>query len=74
MQQLFHNRDVEDRLSERQSCTKTSKRRNVSYNNREDHIIDIEKKLMKKYRMGYSQLHKYLVAKTYQQEFSNPIY
>ena len=44
-------------------------RKNVSYNQREDYIQDIENKLMKKYRMGYSQLHKHLVVKRGQQEF-----
>tara|TARA_Y100001968_G_scaffold327710_1_gene373304 strand:- start:1668 stop:1892 length:225 start_codon:yes stop_codon:yes gene_type:complete len=74
MQQLVYKRDVEDRISEGYSNLEKPKRRNVSYNNRESHILDIEKKLMKKYRMGFSQLHKYLIARTYQQEFGNPIY
>ena len=34
------------------------------------HIQKMETKLMEKYRLGYSQLHKLLVLKTAQQEFS----
>ena len=46
------------------------KSRQVSYNKQEKHIQKMETKLMEKYRLGYSQLHKALVLKTAQQEFS----
>ena len=46
------------------------KSRQVTYKRQEKHIQKMESKLMEKYRLGYSQLHKLLVLKTAQQEFS----
>lgn len=46
------------------------KSRQVSYNKREKHIQKMESKLMEKYRIGYSQLHKVMVLKMAQQEFN----
>ena len=48
-----------------------TKRRNVSYNIYEGHIQDIEDKLMKKYRCGYSALHKILIREKAEQIMSN---
>ena len=53
-----------------QLSTPTTK--HVSYNHREQHIIDSQNKLMKKYRLGYSQLVKMLILKADQQEFIHP--
>lgn len=47
-----------------------SSKKHVSYNKHEDYIGDIEIKLMKKYRCGYSALHKMLVVKEGRQQFS----
>ena len=47
-------------------------RKNVSYNKYEDHIQQMEKELMKKHRLGYSGLHKFLILKESQQHFSIP--
>jgi hypothetical protein len=44
----------------------------VSYGKRDGHIKEAEEKLMNKYRMGYSQLHKHLVLKEYSNQFSAP--
>ena len=44
-------------------------RKNVSYNKYEDHIQRIEKELMKKHRLGYSALVKFLILKEGQQQF-----
>jgi hypothetical protein len=49
----------------------TSKR-HVSYGRRDIHIKEAEERLMTKYRMGYSQLHKYLVLKEGINQFSTP--
>jgi hypothetical protein len=40
-----------------------SRKKHISYNRREDYIQNIEEELMKKYRVGYSGLHKLLVLK-----------
>ena len=40
-----------------------SRKKHISYNKREDYIQNIEEELMKKYRVGYSGLHKLLVLK-----------
>ena len=47
-------------------------RKNVSYNKYEDHIQRIEKDLMKKHRLGYSALVKFLILKEGQQQFGIP--
>ena len=47
-------------------------RKNVSYNKYEDHIQKIEKELMKKHRLGYSALVKFLILKEGQQQFGIP--
>ena len=44
-------------------------KKHISYNCREEYIMDIEKKLMSKYRVGYSSLHKMLVVKEGNQQF-----
>ena len=49
----------------------TSKR-HVSYGRRDTHIKEAKERLMTKYRMGYSQLHKYLVLKEGINQFSTP--
>ena len=62
MQQVLYNRDLI-----RQS--NKGIRKNVSYNKYEDHIQRIEKELMKKHRLGYSALVKFLILKEGQQQF-----
>ena len=47
-------------------------KRHISYGRRDDYILEIEQQLMKKYRVGYSGLHKMLVIKEGQQQFSRP--
>jgi len=47
-------------------------KRHVSYGRRDIHIKEAEERLMTKYRMGYSQLHKYLVLKEGINQFSTP--
>lgn len=49
-----------------------SGKRHVSYGRRDQHIKEAEERLMNKYRMGYSQLHKYLVLKEGNSQFSIP--
>lgn len=50
----------------------TPKKKHISYSTREDYILDIEKQLMSKYRVGYSGLHKMLVVKEGNQQFGRP--
>ena len=47
-------------------------KRHVSYGRRDTHIKEAEERLMTKYRMGYSQLHKYLVLKEGHNQFATP--
>ena len=42
-------------------------RKHVSYNVYEHHLQEIEESLMKKYRCGYSQLHKTLIKEKAQE-------
>tara|TARA_B100000427_G_C15155095_1_gene440513 strand:- start:311 stop:523 length:213 start_codon:yes stop_codon:yes gene_type:complete len=65
MTQLLHKKDAEGKVAEGDFPM----RKNVSYAQREAHIVEIENKLMNKYRQGYSQLHKSLVIRAGQQEF-----
>ena len=52
---------------------KPSKRRkNISYTQYDDHIIQYTEQLMKKQRLGYSSLHKWLVLKEAQTQFGIP--
>ena len=48
------------------------RRKNISYNQHEDYIIDYTEQLMKKHRLGYSGLHKWLILKEAQTQFSTP--
>ena len=61
MQQVLYTRDAHWQSNE----PRISKgiRKNVSYNKYEDHIQRIEKELMKKHRLGYSALVKFLILK-----------
>ena len=65
MQQVLYTRDPV-----RQS--NKGIRKNVSYNKYEDHIQKIEKELMKKHRLGYSALVKFLILKEGQQQVGIP--
>ena len=70
MKQVLYNKDAV-----RQSTAggfNRSIRKNVSYNKYEEHIQRIEKELMKKYRLGYSALVKFLILKEGQQQFGIP--
>ena len=49
-----------------------AKKRHISYGRRDDYILEIEQQLMDKYRVGYSGLHKMLVIKEGNQQFSRP--
>ena len=67
MKQVLYNKDAV-----RQSTAggfNRSIRKNVSYNKYEEHIQRIEKELMKKHRLGYSALVKFLILKEGQQQF-----
>ena len=71
MQQILYTRDAVRQTTEGGfDPVPLKKSRQVSYNKQEKHIQKMETKLMEKYRLGYSQLHKALVLKTAQQEFS----
>ena len=70
MQQVLYTRDAHWQSNE-QGINKGI-RKNVSYNKYEDHIQKIEKELMKKHRLGYSALVKFLILKEGQQLFGMP--
>ena len=54
------------------SCSfKKPTRKQVSYNKNENYITQFEQKLMQRYRCNYSSLHKRLIVKAAQQEFSD---
>ena len=72
MNQLLHQRNAVGKVTAGNFQSSTPTRRNISYNEREDYVIEYEKKLMQKYRLGFSQLHKSLVVKAAQQEFGHP--
>ena len=67
MQQVLYTRDASWQSNEEQF--NKGIRKNVSYNKYEDHIQRIEKELMKKHRLGYSALVKFLILKEGQQQF-----
>ncbi len=48
-------------------------KRHVSYGSRDGHIKETEERLMTKYHMGYSQLHKFLIRKEGGIQFSTPL-
>ena len=70
MQQVLYTRDTAWQSNEGQ--LNKGIRKNVSYNKYEDHIQRIEKELMKKHRLGYSALVKFLILKEGQQQFGIP--
>ena len=70
MQQVLYTRDTAWQSNEGQ--LNKGIRKNVSYNKYEDHIQRIEKELMKKHRLGYSALVKFLILKEGQQRFGIP--
>ena len=70
MQQVLYTRDTNWHSNEGQ--LNKGIRKNVSYNKYEDHIQRIEKELMKKHRLGYSALVKFLILKEGQQQFGIP--
>ena len=70
MQQVLYTRDTAWQSNEGQ--LNRGIRKNVSYNKYEDHIQRIEKELMKKHRLGYSALVKFLILKEGQQQFGIP--
>ena len=67
MQQVLYTRDAHWQSNKGQF--NKGIRKNVSYNKYEDHIQRIEKELMKKHRLGYSALVKFLILKEGQQQF-----
>ena len=70
MQQILYTRDASSQSNEGQ--LNRGIRKNVSYNKYEDHIHRIENDLMKKHRLGYSALVKFLILKEGQQLFGMP--
>ena len=70
MQQVLYTRDTNWHSNEGQ--LNKGIRKNVSYNKYEDHIQKIEKELIKKHRLGYSALVKFLILKEGQQQFGIP--
>ena len=70
MQQVLYTRDTVRQTTEGGFLRVF--RKNVSYNKYEDHIQKIEKELMKKHRLGYSALVKFLILKEGQQQFGIP--
>ena len=70
MQQVLYTRDAVKQTTE--GGFHRVFRKNVSYNKYEDHIQKIEKELMKKHRLGYSALVKFLILKEGQQQFGIP--
>ena len=70
MQQVLYTRDAVRQTTE--GGFHGVFRKNVSYNKYEDHIQKIEKELMKKHRLGYSALVKFLILKEGQQQFGIP--
>ena len=48
------------------------RRKNISYNQHEDYVIEYTNQLMKKHRLGYSGLHKWLILKEAQTQFGIP--
>ncbi len=67
MQEVLYTRDTGWHSNEGQ--LNKGIRKNVSYNKYEDHIQRIEKDLMKKHRLGYSALVKFLILKEGEQQF-----
>tara|TARA_B100001248_G_scaffold6092_1_gene4273 strand:- start:1189 stop:1464 length:276 start_codon:yes stop_codon:yes gene_type:complete len=71
MQQLLSKRNHEVKTTKGGfDLQPLKKSRQVSYNQKEKHIQKMESKLMEKYRIGFSQLHKVMVLKIAQQEFN----
>ncbi len=70
MQQVLYTRDAVRQTTEGGFHRVFQK--NVSYNKYEDHIQKIEKELMKKHRLGYSALVKFLILKEGQQQVGIP--
>ena len=70
MQQVLYTRDAVRQTTE--GGFHRVLRKNVSYNKYEDHIQRIEKELMKKHRLGYSALVKFLILKEGQLQFGIP--
>ena len=70
MQQVLYSQDA-DRQTTKGGFHRIL-RKNVSYNKYEGHIQRLEKELMKKHKLGYSALHKFLILKEGHQQFSIP--
>ena len=73
MNQLLHNRFAVGKIpaGNFQSIPNKKRRANISFNEHEGYLIDIEKDLMKKFKLGRSGLHKYLLLKEGQQQFGS---
>ena len=67
MQQVLYTKNAHRQSNER--GINKGIRKNVLYNKYDDHIQRIEKGLMKKHRLGYSALVKFLILKEGQQQF-----
>jgi len=73
MSQVITNREMpEAKWSQTTFNQDPSQKRHVSYGRRDGHILDTEQKLMQKYNCGYSALHKILILKEGNVQFTRP--
>ena len=69
MQQVLNTRNNEVKRSEGSFGLSKPRRKQVSYGRNEDYIGSYETKLMKRYRIGYSDLIKMLIVKEAERQF-----
>ena len=74
MNQLLHNRFAVGKIpaGNFKSIPTKKRRANISYNEHEGYLLEIEERLMKKFRLGRSGLHKFLLLQEGQQHFGSP--
>ena len=73
MYQKIPNTKMPQAMSSKNSFSvETSQKKHVSYGQRDGYILEIEKQLMDKYRVGYSGLHKMLILKEGNNQFARP--
>ena len=69
MQQVLNNRIPEGKRCEASFGLSKPRRKQVSYGKNEDYIGNYENRLMKRYRIGYSDLIKMLIVKEAERQF-----
>jgi len=69
MKQNLPTRNAEGKVAAGNFQHQSPHRQHISYSKREGHIRQMEDALMRKYRVGYSGLHKMLVMREGQQQF-----